>query len=344
MNMNVSEEIINRFLNGCSSEKEKAAVRKYFLEHPRELEKYLTEESWNVFYTKERLTEADSEKMLHAIEALTYHRRARTVWLRRAAVAAVFLGACAGFFFLSRTPAKETEVAAVPEVTREEKVNNTGKVMAVLLPDSTTAELYPGSRLHYRTPFGENDREVFLEGQALFNVKNNAAKPFTVFAGGLGTTALGTVFSITAGHSGKVVVHLLSGKVVVKPRQADEAIKPVYLKPGEKLRYDETKQTVSVELLHPKPARPKPVAGEKAEAPAPAVLLQFENEPLTSLFKAIETQYRLEVRYKAGLLDNMYFTGAYNSEKESLADFLNTIGILNNVTIRINRNIVYITP
>lgn len=335
--------MIRRFLNGHSGEREKAAVRRYFTEHPGELEKYLTEESWSGFQPMEHLTVADSEKMLRVIETLTWQRRkSRTlVWLRAAAAAVLLLAVGAGFLFLQRKPAKENMMAASDPLTMEERVNNTGSVMKIVLPDSTIADIHPGSSISYRQPFGAGDREVFLEGQALFHVKHNAGKPFTVFAGNLGTTALGTVFRVKTGNGG-VSVQLLSGKVVVRPR-AEKAV-PVYLNPGEKLYYDETKETVSVEQPATKPQRPAQTAAAPVKTEAPAVvLLHFENEPLAGLFKTIEAQYGMQVQYAAGALDNMYFTGVYNSEKESLADFLNTIALLNNVTIRINKNIIYIT-
>ncbi|RPE09258.1 FecR family protein [Chitinophaga lutea] len=341
--MRVSEDIINRFLNGGSSEKEKAIVRAFFLEHPQELEKYLTEESWNGFQAADHLTAADSEKMLHAIEELTYHRRWNrpVIFIRLAAAAVLLLAAGSGFYFLGRPPAQETLAATAEPIPEEEVVNSTARMMRITLPDSTVAELQPAARLHYRRPFGETDREVHLQGKALFHVKSNAGKPFTVFAGRLGTTALGTVFSVDEGN-GKVWVQLVSGKVVVRPAAATG--KPVYLKPGDKLYYDALRQTVRLEPLKPKPAVAPPAVEEVAAAAPAAVLLEFSNEPLTGLFKTIEAQYGMKVRYEKGSLDNMYFTGVFNSEKESLPDFLNTIALLNNVTIRIDNKTIHITP
>jgi ferric-dicitrate binding protein FerR (iron transport regulator) len=342
--MSVSEEIINRFLSGRSGEAEQAAVRRYFTEHPEELEKYMTEENWSRFHTAELLAEADSEKMLQTIGSRTWHRRRyRTAAVFRAVAAAVvLLAVSAGFLFLRGKPAKEIVTTEDHQPAQEERVNNTGSVMKVTLPDNTIAEIQPGGKLHYQLPFGERNREVHLEGQALFHVKSNAGKPFTVFAGNLGTTALGTVFSV-AEANGKVTVQLLSGKVVV--RAASQSTAGVYLKPGEKLYYDELKQRLSVEQPVTKPLKPAAVAAAPAPVEAPAaVMLQFENEPLTALFKTIGTQFGMQVRYEPGVLDNMYFTGVYDGQKESLADFLNTLALLNNVSIRINENIIYITP
>ncbi|WP_119079141.1 FecR family protein [Chitinophaga alhagiae] len=346
--MRVSEEIINRFLSGYASEAEKAAVRAYFLAHPQELEKYLTEESWSGFQATEHLAEADSEKMLQVIENLTYRRRkgGAMLFFRVAAAVVMLLVAGAGVFWLGRQPDREVITAAAAPTPMKELVNNTPGIMQAALPDGSVADIYPGSSIRYRQPFGEQDREVYLEGQARFSVKSNAGKPFTVFAGNLGTTALGTVFRIDA-RQGKVLVQLVSGKVRVSPfvQNTGNTMAPVYLQPGEKLYYDEARHTVSVEPAPVKPVKPLPVADAPAPKEPPAVvMLQFENEPLAALFKTIETQYGMQVKYEPGTLDNMYFTGGYNSEKESLPDFLNTIALLNNVTIRINKHIIYITP
>ncbi len=341
--MRVSEDIIHRFLHGDASDEEKAAVRAFFLEHPQELEQYLTEESWNGFQPADRLTAADSEKMLHAIEELTYHRRKnRTiVFIRLAAAAVLLLAAGTGFYLLGRPSAQEALTATAAPTPLKELVNHTARKMRLTLPDSTVAELQPGARLQYRQPFGEGDRDVHLQGKALFHVRSNAGKPFTVFAGGLGTTALGTVFSVDEGD-GKVRVELVSGKVMVRATSA--TAKPVYLRPGDQLHYDALRQTVRMQPLKVKSPAAPPVAQDIAQAAPAAVLLEFNNEPLTALFKTIEAQYGMKARYDAGVLDDMFFTGVFNSAKESLPDFLNTIALLNNVTIRIDQKTIYITP
>lgn len=69
----------------------------------------------------------------------------------------------------------------------------------IRLPDGSIAILDVNSKLDYKSSF-ENSatREVYLEGQAYFDVKHNTLKPFIVHAGDLKTTVLGTSFNIKA--------------------------------------------------------------------------------------------------------------------------------------------------
>ena len=67
-------------------------------------------------------------------------------------------------------------------------------------------------------PFQNNKREIYLEGEAYFKVAKDKTKPFTVFAGALATTALGTQFRITAKKNtpGNITVKLFTGKVAIR--------------------------------------------------------------------------------------------------------------------------------
>ncbi len=75
--------------------------------------------------------------------------------------------------------------------------------------------LAPSATLKFKPGFDNEKRELFLEGEALFEVEKDKTRPFIVYTGGLSTTALGTSFKITTGAAA-VRVQLLTGKVVVK--------------------------------------------------------------------------------------------------------------------------------
>lgn len=73
-----------------------------------------------------------------------------------------------------------------------------GEIKKTLLPDSSLVFINSDSKLKYNNCFGEEQREVFLEGEASFDVKHNAEKPFIVHTQENDITVLGTSFNVYA--------------------------------------------------------------------------------------------------------------------------------------------------
>ncbi|MFT4241638.1 MAG: FecR domain-containing protein, partial [Acidovorax sp.] len=93
-----------------------------------------------------------------------------------------------------------------------------GQLTSVTLPDGSTLRLDTATAL--QATFWRHRREVRLtEGQALFTVAADAARPFHVTAGGVRVTVVGTRFSVrlTPGIAGRegVEVEVAEGRVRV---------------------------------------------------------------------------------------------------------------------------------
>lgn len=97
----------------------------------------------------------------------------------------------------------------------------------VVLPDGTRVWLNAASSLRYPTTFTGNERKVYLEGEAYFEVAKNAAKPFHVEAKGVDVEVLGTHFNINAYHDEAYSrTTLLEGSVKVKKGNAQKLLEP----------------------------------------------------------------------------------------------------------------------
>ncbi|AKP51597.1 hypothetical protein CA2015_2176 [Cyclobacterium amurskyense] len=83
---------------------------------------------------------------------------------------------------------------ALPVLTHKE--NGRGQKSKVILSDGTNVWLNSSSKLSYINGFTDSIREVFLEGEAYFEVTKDKGKPFIVHTGNLKTTVLGTSFNI----------------------------------------------------------------------------------------------------------------------------------------------------
>lgn len=106
-----------------------------------------------------------------------------------------------------------------------------GERRVVALGDGTRIEMSGGTRL---TLDHHDDRVAALDrGQALFTVRHDAARPFTLTAGGVAVRDLGTVFDV-ARDGPRLAVQVASGSVMVQPDRDR-----ITLTPGQTLLTDE---------------------------------------------------------------------------------------------------------
>lgn len=89
-----------------------------------------------------------------------------------------------------------------------------GKRTDVVLSDGTHVWINSGSRLVYPAIFKGNNREVYLEGEAIFEVAHNAKKPFKVLSDNQEIEVLGTVFNVSNyPEDEKMITVLKSGSI-----------------------------------------------------------------------------------------------------------------------------------
>ena len=98
------------------------------------------------------------------------------------------------------------------------------------LTDGTQVWLNAESTLEYPETFeGKPNREVYLKGEAYFEVTKNASQPFRVKTDALETLVLGTSFNVRAYSKEDTQVTLVEGSVKVSDKHQNE----LRLQPGE---------------------------------------------------------------------------------------------------------------
>lgn len=132
------------------------------------------------------------------------------------------------------------------EVNREQAEYYTIKVplggeYTVLLPDSTRIYLNAGTTLRYPNKFIGKNREVFLSGEAYFDVYHDESRPFIVRAEQISIQVLGTSFNVNAYPAWKEVkTTLVEGKISVKSGRDT-----IIMAPGTQVVYNkETRECV----------------------------------------------------------------------------------------------------
>src|SRR5205809_6532572 len=97
--------------------------------------------------------------------------------------------------------------------------------MTASLPDGSTATLSPATRLRYNPTFALG-REVHLAGEAKFDVKPSAVRPFIVKTEAAEITVTGTSFTVTGCERVATIVTVHEGVVRVRRRFDDPKVKP----------------------------------------------------------------------------------------------------------------------
>ncbi len=141
-----------------------------------------------------------------------HHASDRFYFLRIAAVFLILIGATVT---AARLGLIAPGAPAEPEPPHESVfATRAGQRATIQLTDGTQVRLNVASRLTVSASFAEGSRDVWLEGEALFEVAPDSTRPFTVHAHGVRTRVLGTQFIVRhyLGESNTRVV-VVEGKV-----------------------------------------------------------------------------------------------------------------------------------
>lgn len=95
------------------------------------------------------------------------------------------------------------------------------------LPDGSVVTLNSESTLWFPVKFAKGTREVYLEGEAFFDVERDETAPFTVYIGDKSVTVLGTKFDVCAYPDDPIwTTTLVEGKVAVKFNDNEHVLTP----------------------------------------------------------------------------------------------------------------------
>lgn len=139
----------------------------------------------------------------------------RQVPFGRAAAVAASLAVLisGGYFIISDMIGNRVEKQLA---TYEHIVAAPGQIREITLPDGTEVTLNVASSLKYNARYGKESREVWLDGEAFFDVESNEECPFSIHSGMLDVNVTGTAFNVCAYNDNPMTtVTVKSGKVGV---------------------------------------------------------------------------------------------------------------------------------
>jgi transmembrane sensor len=174
-----------------------------------------------------------------------------------------------------------------------------GNRVRVMLPDSSIVWLNSQSKFRYPAKFEARKREVWLNGEAFFEVHKNPKQRFVVHTARLSVEAVGTTFNVRAYDNDSIFeTALVTGKVNILYDQSNtpvEILEPkelaVYNKASDELKV----QNVDVDLY---------TCWKNGE-------FKFRNERLEVIAHKLERYYNLKIEFGNNEIKDYRLTGTF---------------------------------
>lgn len=191
-----------------------------------------------------------------------------------------------------------------------------GKRSEIVLSDGSKVWLNSGSKLIFPAKFTSGKREVYLEGEGIFEVSHNKKKPFYVKSKNHEIEVLGTVFNVSNYLDDDAIYTVLkSGSVQVNytTNKLFNSGKNVRIMPGTMLTFNRTKLDVHQAT----------VDVERYFSWRDGVFI-FKNDSLKSIMKKISRYYNVEILITDSKRANEKFSG-YLDVNSGIESVLETI-------------------
>lgn len=186
-----------------------------------------------------------------------------------------------------------------------------GKRSKLTLADGTKVWLNSGSQLIFPTTFDSNKSDIYLQGEAIFDVTKKEQRKFTVNTDNFTIKVLGTIFNVTAYSEDKHPSTVLErGKIELTSRKNFFTNNKLVICPGTLARYNPADKSFST----------KDVNASDYLAWREGYLI-LKKEQLSNIIKRISRYYNIEIILKDAELGTQTFSGYLdlkNSPKQAL--------------------------
>jgi len=322
---NTHWDLIAKYLKGETSPEEKEQLYDWLNEHPDNRELYHQLNSlwntagwegvdtvaafqpeadlaWQTFRTRvEGLTDArpvvcEAPEKAPEPGAIPL-RRENNSWLRTVTRMAASVLLVLGMVFWLKFYFVDQPPVTISQSTKAEK-------RVIYLPDSSKVYLNRNSELSYVVGFEDGKRIVNLSGEAFFEVRKNAGKPFMIYSQNAQTEVLGTSFNVRAyRQEGSVEVMVVTGKVAFSKRngkdQPGQPSSKVQLTPGFRAKL-EAKGALTQSAIHD----PNGMAWRDEK-------LVFNNTRLALVVEALQRYFQVPIAVENPQLLDCRFTGTF---------------------------------
>lgn len=260
-------------------------------------------------------------------EEETQTKRVRFGSLRTWISAAAAILICVGIFTIISRKDGSTTIPSYQEISKARVLKTDfNERREVKLPDGSRVILNGLTELKIDANYNQENRVLWLKGEAFFSVAKNKDKPFIVISGRTVTTALGTSFKINNYSDNKPVsVMLTTGKVNVGKVAGQKIENHLELLPGEKADVTESdsqfvKSSFDLRDIENWTSR----------------RLVFSMASLKEIKTILKGVYGVEIETVNHPKKPIAFTGEFSNQ--TLTEVLDAIGFSNHFSYTINNN------
>lgn len=235
-----------------------------------------------------------------------------------AAIAAAVLLIPASFYFFNRSSLiHEPKANLVAQEILQVISSGPAPRKTVVLADGTVITLGKGSSIELHKQFNTSQRELWLKGEAFFDVKHDAARPFTVHTAFDDVRVLGTSFNVKAYPDDQAMeTTLIKGSVRVNSRQYAGYF--VMLKPNQKLISSKTVDPVAdhdpkthFKISSVLPNRPNQAIPEVRWVKK---RLDIDDQPLSVIVDKLQNWYGIQIVIADDSVKKYRYSGIFENE------------------------------
>lgn len=297
-------EILDRFFSGNCTEDEKTLITRLIQEGEEGLFDSYCKELWNnvdsTALSPDVRARIKARVMARISGRATGKRNSGMKWLARVSVAAVLLitAVLAGWNLAKNRPSEIFEVVALR-----------GQKSTLTLPDGTMVKLNSASTISYSSDYNVANRDVYLQGEAYFDVAGNQAIPFVVHTQGLAVKVTGTKFNVKAyAEEDIVTATLVEGNVL-----ADAGGQTYELSPYHEVAYDRISGDA---VVYPIPECEHAIPWVRDE-------ILFDNDSLSEIASVLGRMYNVNIVFEDERITEFTYTGLVrNNSLQNVLDLI----------------------
>lgn len=325
---NLNDELIVKFLEGKCSEQELNELNSWMDQSDKNAEALFSmEETFHIGKAQAQLSDielAHAENKLFKRIAAEQQKQKRTLHIRQwmqyaaAAVVLICIGSVTAHYLTSHHPDMLVAIA------------NEGIVKEIDLPDGTKVWLNNNGVLKYPREFTGKDRNVFLNGEAYFDVTKDKKKPFIVDSEAMRVEVLGTVFNFKSYKNAQyAVATLIEGEIEVKGMH-DEG--QIILAPGQRAELNRKTNRLIV---------------KQVDAQMDGVwhndLIPFEKANIFTITKALERFYDVKIILSPDIQTDKTYSGVLR-KKETIESVLSSLQNSIPFNYKIEKSNIFLSP
>jgi ferric-dicitrate binding protein FerR (iron transport regulator) len=332
------KEVLIKYLTGSANEAEREYARNWINENKKN---QLYFDELHAYYLTSKITQKPSgfnkDVGWNRVQAKFYKAnfldevKKRKLIINRAIFYSIFNAAAIVLIaflisnnFFHRLKLIRTEIYD----SQNEIIVPLGAKSTITLPDGTKVWLNAGSRLSYPANFEKKSREVYLEGEAYFDVRHYSRKNlFVVKTSDITIKVYGTQFNVKSYPDENIIqTTLVKGSVAIETNSGSQSGKAIFLKPNQTatfVKFTTTSHEQNSKIIQDFPDSSKKVNEKILIAPLknPEPIISWkdekwiiEGEKLEQLAIKLERRYNVKISFENESLKQYKFSGTLKDE------------------------------